>query len=69
MAALAAAAAPRPSGRRLNWRGSRTYHKVFWNVKVPLLRVVSHFAVAALYERRTAVIDRRYKDQTETLPR
>ena len=30
--------------------------------------VVSQFAVAALLERRTAVVDRRYKNQIETLP-
>ena len=31
--------------------------------------VVSQFAVAALYERRPAVVVRRYKNQTETTPK
>ena len=31
--------------------------------------VVSQFAVAALYERRPAVEDHHYKNQTETLPK
>ena len=39
-----------------------------WNTEHPDHRVVSQFAVAALYERRPAVADRRYKNQTETLP-